>query len=199
MPVSGPEDRRRDALAAATLLLTERGPHALSLREVAKACGGSTQLIYTLFGGKPGLVDALYAEGFDRLASTASGAWAGGLEVADPERLVLAGHGYVSFARENPAFYALMFGRAVPDFVPRAATRRAGRARTLGRVVELVQACLDAGTLIAPDAETVANVCWVSWHGVSSLLLADLLPDDPGLLDHILRSPVMAHLHRADG
>src|SRR5438105_9415646 len=63
------DDRRRPVLESAARLLAEEGPHGLSLRRIAAEAGGSTQLVYTLFGGKPGLADALYAEGFGRLSA----------------------------------------------------------------------------------------------------------------------------------
>ena len=83
--------RRRQVLEAAARLLAEEGPHGLSLRRVAAEAGGSTQIVYTLFGGKPGLADGLYAEGFDRLASAMHAALAAAPPPGDPERLVAVG------------------------------------------------------------------------------------------------------------
>ena len=56
--------RRRQVVEAAARVLAEDGPHGLSLRRIAAEAGASTQIVYTLFGGKPGLADALYGEGF---------------------------------------------------------------------------------------------------------------------------------------
>ena len=54
-------------LDAAGALLHSEGPQALTTRRLADAVGTSTQAIYTLFGGKEGIVRAMYREGFDRL------------------------------------------------------------------------------------------------------------------------------------
>ena len=54
-------------LDAAGALLHAEGPQALTTRRLADAVGTSTQAIYTLFGGKEGIVRAMYREGFDRL------------------------------------------------------------------------------------------------------------------------------------
>jgi AcrR family transcriptional regulator len=172
------EDARRSAVVeAAARLLADEGPHALSLRRVAADAGGSTQLVYTLFGGKPGLVDALYAEGFRRLGDRMAAA----LPLADdgdPEQLVQLGLAYRAFALAEPAFFSVMFGRAVPGFEPRRRTRADGRERSFGHVVAAAQRCLDAGTLVAPDAVFVARMCWAVAHGIASLEVASLIGGD---------------------
>jgi hypothetical protein len=53
-----------------------------------------------------------------------------------------------------------------------------GRSSTLGLVVRAAQECLDAGTLVAPDAEQLARACWATAHGVASLEVAGLLQPD---------------------
>src|SRR5918993_359272 len=63
----GQEALRRALLDAASGLLLEEGPGALTMRRVAGAGGCSTTVLYTMFGGKEGLADALYREGFERL------------------------------------------------------------------------------------------------------------------------------------
>jgi AcrR family transcriptional regulator len=197
-PVVVEDARRRAVLESAARLLAEEGPQGLSLRRVAAEAGGSTQLIYTLFGGKPGLADALYAEGFTRLADRmrhAADAAPGG-----PGRLVALGTGYRAFARAEPDFFAVMFGRAIPGFSPRRETRAGGRLCTLGQVVAEVQACYDAGTLVAHgvSADDLARQCWLTAHGLASLEVAGLLAaDDPeAFATRVLQAPLEAHLPR---
>ena len=137
------DERRRPVLEAAARLLAEEGPHGLSLRRIAAEAGGSTQLVYTLFGGKPGLADALYAEGFSRLAATCRTALAACPPPGDPERLLAVGRAYRAFAQDEPAFFAVMFGKAIPDFTPTSATSGRCRADTFGSLVAEVRACLD--------------------------------------------------------
>ncbi|MDZ7704261.1 MAG: TetR/AcrR family transcriptional regulator [Trueperaceae bacterium] len=68
-PLSDPKRiRTRQALLeAASDVVVTKGPNALNLRRVADAVGVSTQMIYTMFGNKEGLLEALLVEGADRL------------------------------------------------------------------------------------------------------------------------------------
>jgi len=188
------DERRQQVLEAAARLLAEEGPHGLSLRRVAAEAGGSTQIVYTLFGGKAGLADALYAEGFDRLAATMRGALEAAPPSGDPERLVAVGRAYWSFALAEPSFFAVMFGRAIAGFTPTRLTRAQGRECTFGQVVAEVQACLDAGTLVATSADELARLCWLTVHGLASLEAAGMMaPERPdAFLEQVLRTPLIA-------
>ncbi|MGY1695180.1 TetR/AcrR family transcriptional regulator [Geodermatophilus sp. SYSU D00814] len=189
------DDRRTRVVEIAARVLAEEGPHGLSLRRLAAAAGGSTQLVYTLFGGKPGLADALYAEGFRRLGDAVRAASAADPSPAgDPERLVVLARAYRRFAVAEPAFFSVMFGPAIPGFVPGRTTREQSRERSFGLVVAAAQECLDAGTLHAPDAVTLAQACWTATHGVAALRHAGLLEGDPeDLGDSLVRTVVDAH------
>src|SRR4051794_7456753 len=61
---------RADLIAAATQLIEAEGPSALQARAVAAAAATSTQSLYTVFGGTPGLLEALVAHGFHDFGST---------------------------------------------------------------------------------------------------------------------------------
>ena len=196
--VSSPDDaddRRRRVLEVAARLLAEEGPHGLSLRRVAAESGGSTQIVYTLFGGKPGLADALYAEGFRRLGASMGAALDAAPPPGDPERLLALGRGYRAFALAEPAFFSVMFGRAIPGFTPARATRAVGRSLTLGRVVQAAQECLDAGTLVGADADELARTCWVTTHGLASIEVNGMLSveDADAFAEVVLRTPLAAH------
>ncbi|MGH7703993.1 MAG: TetR/AcrR family transcriptional regulator, partial [Gemmatimonadales bacterium] len=58
------EETRERLLAAAGRLVAEGGPQALGVRQVALEAGTSTRAVYTLFGSRGGLVQAIYAEGW---------------------------------------------------------------------------------------------------------------------------------------
>ena len=185
------DERRRCVLEVAGRVLAEQGPHGLSLRRIAAEAGGSTQLVYTLFGGKPGLGDALYQEGFRRL-STSMRTAAEAAPLGDPERLVGLGRGYRAFALAEPDFFSVMFGRAIPGFSPSRPVRSAMRSQTFGQVLTAAQACLDAGTMQAADAPTLARACWVTAHGLAALETAGLLAveDTDAFAETVLRGPV---------
>ena len=58
---------RERYLDAALSVLFDRGVTALTVRGVAEAAGASTISVYTRFGGRSGLLDALYERTFDSL------------------------------------------------------------------------------------------------------------------------------------
>lgn len=60
-------DTRALLLSAASTLLADEGPEALTVRRIAATAGVSTMGVYSRFGGKDGVVDALFREGFDGL------------------------------------------------------------------------------------------------------------------------------------
>ncbi len=167
----GREALRRAILDAATRLLVEEGARALSMRRIAAEVGCSTTMLYTLFGGKQGMVEALWREGFDRLWQAEEAARAGD----DPlDRLAALGWAYRQHALENPDYYRVMFGGVIPDFQPSDETL--GRSRqTFHVLVDAVQDCIDANVFRPEDPETVAFVLWATVHGVVSLELAGSL------------------------
>ncbi len=190
-----PDERRQQVLELAARMLVEQGPHGLSLRRLAQQAGGSTQLVYTLFGGKPGLADALYAEGFRRLGEAGARALQDAPLPPDPERLVVIGRAYRRFALDEPALFSVMFGRAIAGFTPSRATREQSRASTFDHVVSTARECLDAGTLVGLSAEDLARECWVTVHGLASLEVAGLLmaTNADAFAETALRTPVDAH------
>ncbi len=114
------EDRAL-VLRVAGELLEAEGASALSVRRIAGLLGASYQLVYTLFGGKPGLLEALFRSGFETLVAECRRVPRSGSPVADFAELALA---YRRFALSHPRLYALMFGGGVADFEPGRAARR---------------------------------------------------------------------------
>ena len=66
-PKEHDEATRTALLEAAERLLADGGPDALSIRRVSDAAGTSTRAVYSLFGGKDGLLRALYQAMFKDL------------------------------------------------------------------------------------------------------------------------------------
>src|SRR5215213_5805048 len=62
-----PDETREALLAAAHDLLAREGAAALTVRRIAAAAGVSTMNVYSRFGGKDGVLDALLIEGFEKL------------------------------------------------------------------------------------------------------------------------------------
>ena len=165
--------RRAAILAVALDLLRAEGPHALSLRRVTQAAGTSTQAVYTLFGGKAGLVDALFAHGFSRLAAAFAALPS---DVQPHERLALLARAYRRTALEEPALYDLMFGRPIPEFESSAASQELAWS-TFEPLVAAAGAVASEREVDAGEVDELATLLWASLHGIVSLELAGLIDD----------------------
>ncbi len=162
---AGADETRAALLQAAHDLLAAEGPSALSVRRIAAAAGVSTMNVSSRFGGKVGVLDELWIDGFRRLGE----AMQDFPLTDDPlENLRRCGQAYRAFARANPTYYSLMFDQAVRDFEP-SEHAKAVAFDSLSRVVERVQAAMDEGAIPAGDAYQVAVGLWACEHGLVSL------------------------------
>jgi AcrR family transcriptional regulator len=169
----GQEVLRRTVLDAASRLLVAEGPQALTMRRVAGAVGCSTTVLYTAFGSKDGLADALFREGFQRLRRRLEAVTPGDDPLA---RLRALAHAYRESALASRSYYGVMFQQAIPGFRPSAASLAAAGA-SLEVLTDAVRDCMDAGALRAGDPRAVAEVLWAAVHGAVSLELAGHFPD----------------------
>ena len=165
--------RRTAILSVAGDLLRAEGPHALSLRRVTQAAGTSTQAVYTLFGGKAGLVDALFAHGFSRLAAAFAALPS---DVGPRERLALLAQAYRRTALEEPALYDLMFGRPIPEFESSPASQELAWSTFEPLVTAAGDLAAEQG-VDAGEVGELATLLWASLHGIVSLELAGLIDD----------------------
>jgi AcrR family transcriptional regulator len=186
MPASTRSSRTRKAapgvdvrvalLDAAGELLHREGPAALTTRRLADAAGTTTQSIYTLFGGKEGVVRAMFREGYARLEARIR-------RVRDTDDPLLdlreSGRAYRAAALASPHYYDVMFGHPVPEFTPDA-DDLAASAVTQALRERAVQRCIDAGLLVPDaDARDLARWLWAVVHGLVSLELAGYLDLGP--------------------
>lgn len=168
---------RRALLDTASRLLAEEGPGALTMRRIAVAAGCSTTVLYTAFGGKDGLANALYREGFERLERRLTEAASRVERPDDPLAVATAlARAYRASALEDRNYYGVMHQRAIPGFVPSAESVAFGNS-TLGLLADAVRDGIAAGFLVPADPQAVAEVLWAAAHGVVSLELAGHFPD----------------------
>ncbi len=184
------EDLAARLLAEAEALVRRDGPDGIALRELARACGSSTMAIYTLYGGKPGLMQALYAVGFARLHAYALSAEHREAPLRWMVRQMLA---YRRFALDHTGLYRLMFG-GEKRFAP---TGRHSNFTSLAvpvedaypafaALVDAVGACLahhrpkTSGAAPDPaDVQDFAFLVWGQMHGLVGLEIAGYAdPDD---------------------
>jgi AcrR family transcriptional regulator len=159
-------------LDTAGTLLTSEGPGALSLRRLAAEAGTSTSAVYALFGGKPGILRALFIEAFTRFAAH--------LDTVTPSEHPLAdilalGHAYRASALADPHLYAVMFGSPVPGFEPTPEDYAHAEA-TFTPLLDAVRRAVAAGLLVNADPRLIATALWANVHGLVSLELRGATP-----------------------
>jgi AcrR family transcriptional regulator len=182
------DDQSHAILEAASRILSEEGAGALTVRRIASEAGCSTMGLYSRFGGKDGVVDELYVEGFRVLCEGMSAIPKTDDPVAD---LKTCARAYRETALVHATHYMVMFGGSVPDFVPSKPSRSVAHDAFLWLVSD-VQRCIDAGAFTG-DAAELAEIWWGAMHGLVMLELVGIDPKrgDPSarydrLLDTLL-------------
>ena len=174
-----PADDLRERLVGAGLrLLDHHDPAELTVRRIAEAAGTSTMGVYTKFGGRSGILEAIYVRGFELLREALQAA----PELGDGDsirRILGLGLAYRRFALANPALYAFMFERPVRDFDPDPALRRQALETTFGLLVAAVEHAAGRGALPGGAPLHSSYLIWTITHGMVSLELT-----------HAVRSPL---------
>ncbi|ONI83791.1 TetR family transcriptional regulator [Saccharothrix sp. ALI-22-I] len=156
-------------------LLSTEGPDALSLRRLAADVNTSTTAVYSLFGGKPALLNSVYEEAFRRFGERLAAV----PKTDDPvEDIVQTGLAYRQSALADPQFYLVMFSKVVPNFEPSDETSEAA-AETFLPLVRDVDRAVEKGMFVQAPREQIALAMWGMVHGLVSLELNGNLP--PGL------------------
>ena len=129
------ERTRAEILDAAWELCRRGGLASLNLRELAAAVGMQAPSLYTHFGSKMEIYDAMFAQGYSAAlaelpapVSTRSRAEAD-RRFRDWVRM------FIDFCLADTARYQLLFQRTIPGFVPSAASMELANAN-LGRARE---------------------------------------------------------------
>lgn len=162
-------DMRTVLLDAALTVLRRDGAAALTVRALTEEAGCSTTGVYTYFGGKHGIVEAIFVDGFESFDHALDDSYRAG-------DLIEAGRVYRRWALANPMHYLVMFGRAVPDFVPSDQARERG----LQSFQALVDAVASTGV---SDARSAAYRLYATVHGYVMLELVGMGPVDADELD----------------
>jgi AcrR family transcriptional regulator len=154
-------DLRRVLLETAVASLRESGPAALSLREVARRAGVSHAAPAHHFGDKRGLLTAVAAEGFRRLAATLGATYQATGDVAE------VGVAYVRFAVEQRPYFDVMFRPELYD----PADPELDAARTASG------AALSGPAATVSDRPLQAGIAtWSLVHGLATLGVTGNLP-----------------------
>ncbi|MGZ4773531.1 MAG: TetR/AcrR family transcriptional regulator [Ilumatobacteraceae bacterium] len=157
--------------AAGDLLATE-GPAALTVRRIATAAGVSTMNVYSRFGGKDGVVEHLFVEGFHRLGEAMNAGAVSDDSIADVR---VCGLAYRQFAIDHQTLYSVMFDRVVPDFEP-SIEAQVLAGSTLELLAKRLERAMLAGAIRSADPLQTAALVWATCHGVVSLELKAVGP-----------------------
>jgi AcrR family transcriptional regulator len=163
------ETRRRSArdaiVDAAWALVAEEGLAGLSLRDLARRAGITTPTVYSYFGSKNAIYDAMFA----RAATQFADVMAAPYDCCDPRDLLVASaRRFAEFCTSDPARYQLLFQRSVPGFEPTAES-----------YAPAVRALAGAGELLALNGITEPRYLDMSTALVTGLV-DQQVSNDPG-------------------
>lgn len=156
------DDTGRTLVRAAADLLVAEGPTALTVRRISTAAGVSTMSLYDRFGDKNGVVDEVFIQGFESLATSIHRAKN---DIENPLEALAAGlRAYRSWALANRSHCTIMFAQAVAEYEPSMAAMLVA-AEAFAILVAGVARAMDSGQLAARAPHDVAASLWAAVHG----------------------------------
>lgn len=162
-------ERREEILNSAERLFGDRGLQAVSTRQIAEAAGISQPALYAYFATKDDIIDTLYSRAFEALETRLRNA----LEAVDPaDRLMTIGREYVAFGLSNPDAYRVAFMIERPDESPTQAPKTDIGMGCFAMLRDAVREHCASRPGLAYDPEIIAESCWATVHGLTSLLIA---------------------------
>jgi AcrR family transcriptional regulator len=171
------EELKAKILQAAKVLFIEKGFEATSIRNIAERIEYSPTTIYLYFKDKDDIFYALHQEGFTLLNQYFKPLTL----VSNPfERIKALSLAYITFAKENPEFYELMFiSKVVIDALEKEKKDKKDPSqpeeewsegkRAFQFLIGTVADCMNMGYFKAMDPEVFAFTLWSMVHGICSL------------------------------
>lgn len=161
-------------LAAAARLSADEGWEAVSVRRVADEAGTTTRAVYSLFGSKQGLEEALHEAMFERLGEL----MAETPRSDDPRGDLLAmRHAYRRWATERPERYAALMRFTGPRAAPRSPAGLALARTATAELREAIARCAEAGQLAEHDIDALTVQWRAVAHGLAEFENHGLLED----------------------
>jgi AcrR family transcriptional regulator len=198
----GPSDRKgyhhgnlKEALVeAARRFIAERGLGGFTLVDAARLVGVTPAALYRHFRGREALVEEVAFRGFKDLAERLGRALRG--SGTPLERFTRMGEAYLTFAEQEPGYYAAMFSARPPEgdaaCAPGSGKEPEGD-QAFALLVKGLEAAFPEG-FGSVDPRFLALEVWALSHGIATLAAAGQLPRTPGLPDkyELLRAGVVA-------
>ncbi|MEW2298636.1 TetR-like C-terminal domain-containing protein [Streptomyces sp. NPDC006655] len=166
-PRTNDEAVKERLVECATEMLATRPRESLTVRAVAAAAEASTTAVYSLFGGKDGLIGAVRDRAVTGLFQDLSAAQTSADPLADLYALAVA---YRRWGRGHRHLYTVLFG-GVQSFDP---SGEAGARDPILPLLAAIDRALTAAVLTG-DATAIALSIWATLHGLVTLELAGAL------------------------
>lgn len=174
-------------LHGALQLIANGGPAALTTRAVAASADSSISAVHELFGGKPGLIRAMFVQGFARLSDDL---------VALPHNddpvaaLIDLADAFRGFALEHRQLFEVMFAGPFAEFTPKPGDTDA--AATIHRIImKRVDALLGSTPSRASRKDAALAVAAVM-QGLAHMELAGILGSGRPSIDRRWRTTMRA-------
>jgi len=187
-------------LEAARKLIEEHGAFGFSLTEAARLAGVSPAAPYRHFRDRDALLAEIARSGFERFAARLDAAWNNGIPTPLSAFEAL-GRAYLTFAREEPASYAVMFETSASVENGGEAIQIATSSPAAEKAFDVLQQAAAALCRPLPEKERpplklVALHIWTMSHGVASLFVqegsaAKKVPLSP---EEVLESEMLIYL-----
>jgi AcrR family transcriptional regulator len=159
------EHLRQRLLEAATELMATEGPD-FSLRPLVASIGTSTSAVYSLFGSRGELLEAITLRAARSLVDAQNEA-----EVDDPvQRIIGLARAWRQWANDNASMFQVVFGRG--ESTPAVEDARDSTTEPLRRAVV---AAVEQGVLHG-DPDTSTRTIFAGVHGFITLELLGLYP-----------------------
>ena len=143
--------------SVAAVLLAEMGYDNFTMRDLAKRLGSSAMTPYRYFANKDAILALVRIKGFSLLADRLESILRDEGTVTEKSRAFVAC--YVTFAREENAFYQLMFGNNLARGEPDREERRVGSLFAEYSKLQSDRLGLDI------DADRTGELLWSTLHG----------------------------------
>ena len=183
-PRTNDETVKERLVGCATEMLATRPRESVTVRALAAAAGTSTTAVYSLFGGKDGLVGEVRNRAVAGLFQDLSAVPTSEAPLADLYALAAA---YRRWGREHSHLYTVLFGGVQP-FDPSGTVGTSDPIRPLLAAIDRAL----TESVLAGEATFIALSLWVTLHGLVTLELAGAL--DAATAEATFRSTIQATL-----
>lgn len=155
---------------AATQLIAEVGPHAVTVREAARRAGVSPGAPFRHFPTRAALMTAVAEEAMRRFQKAISACLAQVARFGPREKLEVVGKAYVGWAVNHPAYFKALSNRDLIDFEGSSALMEMS-AQTEALLAGLFGEARQRGLLRSDDVETTALSARAMVYGLARMFV----------------------------